>query len=239
QVPGALPEELSEVRRRAGDLLDRPAVSVKVVEAETQRSGEGVVASGSNQTTPGMTLMFALLFGAQTGLGLHRARAAGTIARLFAAPVPPIALLLGTVLGNALLLALQLTVMIAFGGLVLGVRWGNLLVIAFPAFAFAVMAASFGAFNAAVTRSQAQLTSFSFLVVAVTSALGGLWWPLEVTPVWMQRAASALPTYWGMQAFQTVMLRGGSILDVLLPVAVLLGFAAAFLAVGSRAFTYD
>jgi ABC-2 type transport system permease protein len=32
------------------------------------------------------------------------------------------------------------------------------------------------------------------------AALGGCWWPIEITPEWMQRMAMLLPTGWAMDA---------------------------------------
>ena len=34
----------------------------------------------------------------------------------------------------------------------------------------------------------------------ILAALGGCWWPIEVTPPWMQKLSLALPTGWAMDA---------------------------------------
>jgi ABC-2 type transport system permease protein len=73
----------------------------------------------------------------------------------------------------------------------------------------------------------------------VLSALGGLWWPLEVTPTWMQQISQFLPTYWGMQALQDVILRGSGVASVIPHTLILLGFALIFVTIGSRAFKYE
>lgn len=237
--PDAAPSELDDAERRVGRLLDEPAVRVRTTALATERSSSVVVAGGSAQTTPGMTLMWALLFGAQTGLGLQRERSSGTLARLYAAPIPRWATLLGKLLGNAGLLVLQLSFMVGFGGLVLGVRWGDPAALVAPLLAFALAAAAFGSFCAAVTRTRAQLLAFSLLAVNLMSALGGLWWPIEVTPAWMRAVGQALPTYWGIGALQDVMLRGSGVVDVLPHALVLLGFAVLFLAVGARVYRYE
>lgn len=234
--PSATPAEVEDAGRRAARLLGRPVLSVRVEEAVAARSASAVVPSGPAQTTPGMTLMFALLFGAQTGLALQRERRRGTLARLHAAPLSGITVIAGKLLGNAAILLLQLAAMVAFGGLVLGVRWGNVAALVAPAFGFALAASALGAACAALTRTPAQLSSFSILAVTTSAALGGLWWPLEVTPAWMQTLARGLPTFWGMDAFQDVMLRGAGVVAVLPHAAVLLGFAALFAAVGARAY---
>jgi ABC-2 type transport system permease protein len=108
-----------------------------------------------------------------------------------------------------------------------------------PALTFALTASAFGSLTAAMTRTPAQLTAFSLLAVNLASALGGLWWPIDVTPPWMQVVARALPTFWGMDALQNVMLRGADLISVLPHTLILIGFAALFMVIGSRVFRYE
>jgi ABC-2 type transport system permease protein len=236
---GSLETLQDDAFKRASGLLNDKLFKVSVEQILANASSSTAEAGGSNQTAPGMTLMFALLFGAQTGLALQRERSGGTLARLFAAPVGWGAVMFGKLLGNAFILILQLFAMIAFSSLVLGVHWGSIFALLPPVLAFGFMASSFGGLTAALTRTSAQLTSFSTLAVTVTSALGGLWWPLDVTPVWMQTLAKILPTYWGMSALQDVILRGANFSSILPSTAILIGFGFLFLLVGSRVFRYE
>lgn len=230
---------LDDAQRRTEAFLEKPVFTFSAVATQTQRSSSALTTTGASQTTPGMMLMFALLFGAQTGLALQRDRLSGTLARLFAAPVSWSVIVWGKLLGNTAILVVQLAAMMVFSGLVLGVRWGNVAVVALPALTFALAASAFGSLSAAVTRTPAQLTSFSLLAVNVASALGGLWWPISVTPNWMQTIARVLPTFWGMDAMQNVMLRGADLVTVLPHTLILLGFTALFLGIGARVFRYE
>ena len=223
---------------RSEELLQTSIINVSS-EKVTVKNSKVIEIAGSEQIAPGMTLMFALLFGAQTGLAFLRERTAGTLTRLFAAPVSRVTMILGKLLGNTLVLCIQLFIMVTFSNLVLGVRWGNPPALILPGFAFAFASAGFGALCAALTRTPSQLGAFSVLSVNVLSALGGLWWPLEVTPEWMQQLARFLPTYWGLNAMQNVILKQSSILELVPHTLILLGFAAIFIAIGSRAFKYE
>jgi ABC-2 type transport system permease protein len=71
------------------------------------------------------------------------------------------------------------------------------------------------------------------------AALGGAWWPLEVTPQIYQTVVKILPTTWAMMAFNDIIVRGAGVADVLLNVAVLLGFALLFFVIGIWRFRYE
>jgi ABC-2 type transport system permease protein len=228
----------SDAASRATALLETDVVRVVGQKVDVQNS-KVVEVAGAEQIAPGMTLMFALLFGAQAGLAFLRERTSGTLARLFASPVPRVSMVLGKLLGNTMVLCVQLLIMVMFSSLVLNVRWGNPVALILPCTAFAFASAAFGALCAALTQTAAQFGAFSVLSVNVLSALGGLWWPVEVTPPWMQTVAQFLPTYWGLHAMQDVILKRASVLELLPHTAILLGFAAIFVAVGSKAFRYE
>jgi ABC-2 type transport system permease protein len=66
------------------------------------------------------------------------------------------------------------------------------------------------------------------------AGLGGCWWPSEVMPRWLWRAAHVLPTPWAMDGFHALLSFGHGLDAVLVPAAALLGFAAVFAILGAR-----
>ncbi len=60
------------------------------------------------------------------------------------------------------------------------------------------------------------------------SAMGGAWFPLEVTPAGFQQATQLLPSTWAMRGLNDVVLRGADVAAVAPSVGVLLAVAAAF-----------
>jgi ABC-type multidrug transport system permease subunit len=49
----------------------------------------------------------------------------------------------------------------------------------------------------------------------VMAALGGCWWPIEITPAWMQKLSLALPTGWAMDALHKLVSFGEAPASVL------------------------
>jgi ABC-2 type transport system permease protein len=66
----------------------------------------------------------------------------------------------------------------------------------------------------------------------VLAALGGAWWPLEITPKVYQTAVQVLPSTWAMRGFNDVIIRGQNVQGIIVEAGVLLGFALLFFIVG-------
>ena len=69
--------------------------------------------------------------------------------------------------------------------------------------------------------------------------LGGAWWPMMIVPDWMRIVGHISPVAWAMDAYTELIFFGGSMQTVLVPVAVLLGMAVVFFAVGALRFRYE
>ena len=65
---------------------------------------------------------------------------------------------------------------------------------------WAAFTASLALLLANVARTMAQMAGIGVLTSMVLAALGGCWWPIEITPKWMQSLSLALPTGWTMDA---------------------------------------
>jgi ABC-2 type transport system permease protein len=71
------------------------------------------------------------------------------------------------------------------------------------------------------------------------AALGGAWWPLEVTPPLYQTLVKALPSTWAMSGMIDLVVRNGGALDILPNILILIGFAALFFIVGIRKVKFE
>jgi ABC-type multidrug transport system permease subunit len=71
------------------------------------------------------------------------------------------------------------------------------------------------------------------------AALGGCWWPIEVTPLWMQKLQLALPTGWAMDALHKLVSFGASPTAALPHVAAMLVAGFGILLLSARVFRFD
>ena len=78
------------------------------------------------------------------------------------------------------------------------------------------------AFNSALAvllgsfaKSEGQVSAIATIFSLLMAALGGCWWPIEITPEWMQLLASILPTGWVMDSMHELMYFGGQISEIL------------------------
>jgi ABC-type multidrug transport system permease subunit len=90
-----------------------------------------------------------------------------------------------------------------------------------------------------LARSEGQAVGIGVLASNVLAALGGCWWPIEITPGWMQHLALFLPTGWAMDALHRLVNFGASPASVLPHVAVMAGAAAVAAALSARVFRFQ
>ena len=92
---------------------------------------------------------------------------------------------------------------------------------------------------AGFVRSSEQQAAIGNLSTVSTCMLGGVYWPLEVVPSFMQKIAEFVPQTLAMRGFAELIARGGGVADILGLVAILLGFAVVFLARGFPGFVMN
>jgi ABC-2 type transport system permease protein len=105
--------------------------------------------------------------------------------------------------------------------------------------ASALSAAALGTMLGTLVRSESQANGLSTMIGMLLAMMGGCWYPIELFPAGIRNAAQALPTYWAMQGFLDIAVRGQGPTGVAQECAVLLGFALVFFTVGILSFKYE
>jgi ABC-type multidrug transport system permease subunit len=214
-------------------LAARPAlVSVAVSTA----GGGHAVPQGFAQSVPGtltMTvLMMTLIYGA---VFLTLEKRQGMIRRQAMLPLTRGTVFLGKLAGRLLIAGAQAILLLIAGRYLFHVSWGSSpggLALLLGAYLLAVAALS--TLLGAVLSTPEQASAVGWILSMILAALGGCWWPSEVMPRWLWRASHVLPTPWAMDGFHSLISFGHGVEAVMVPAAVLVGFAVVFAVLGSR-----
>jgi len=91
---------------------------------------------------------------------------------------------------------------------------------------------AFGLVVAATAPSREAVLPLGSIAIMTMAAVGGCWWPIDLEPDWMRRAALAFPTTWAMEAYNDLMIRRQPAGAALGATAVLLAHGGVYLAAG-------
>jgi len=200
-------------------------------------TGSDVPEMGFQHSSPAITLMYVLLNGLMLSVVLVEERRLRTLSRLFTAPVRRSQLIAANLIWRFVVAALQSTILVVIGSVAFRVDWGDsALALAAVLAAFAASVAGLSVLIGSLARTTRQAHSAALVVSLSMSAIGGLWWPLEVTPETYQTVGHLAPTAWAMDALHDLVSRGDVLAGVLPEVWVLLGFAAVFSVAATLAF---
>jgi len=195
------------------------------INVDIQSAGEKQeIPSGFNQAVPGILVMFIMMIALSSGsLSLFLERQSGVLKRLAATPLTNREIILGKWLGKWFITILQLLYGMIMGWLLFKIHWGNHLI------AIVIILLLWAAFNSALAvllgsfaKSEGQVSAISTIGSLLLAALGGCWWPIEITPMWMQNVATFLPTGWIMDILHKLMYFGGQLQDISMQVIALL-----------------
>ncbi|MDH3806900.1 MAG: ABC transporter permease, partial [Gammaproteobacteria bacterium] len=143
--------------------------------------------------------LLVLLTSGGSMLVLERLR--GLLRRLASAPMTRAEVVAGKWGARMLLAALQVGFALLVGTFLFKMDWGpDVAMIALVLAAWAAFCASAGLLLGSLARTEGQAAGLGVLIANLLAALGGCWWPIEVTPEWMQGLQMLMPTGWTMDA---------------------------------------
>jgi ABC-type multidrug transport system permease subunit len=186
---------------------------------------------GFQQSVPGFIVMFTMQVSLTAGsVLLIVERRKGVLRRLASTQVSRASIVAGKLGARLAMGLIQVGVAMLVGRYWFGVDWGaNLWAVLLLLLAYTTFCSALAVAFAGIARTESQALAAGVILSSVLAAVGGCWWPVEVTPKWMQQAALLLPTGWAMDGLHKLISYGDSPASVALHLA---GLAAATIVVG-------
>lgn len=177
--------------------------------------------TAAQQNVPAWALFGMFFIVVPVSGALIRERQSGTFRRLMTMPISLAGLLAGKVIAYVLVCAAQFALMVAMGSFVLPLLGTSGLVVgpegpvvAIIALSAALAATGYGIMVGVLARSYEQASVFGAVSIVIAAALGGVMIPVYVMPRSMQAVSVVSPLAWGLNAFQDVFVREGTLWTV-------------------------
>jgi len=232
---------------QSGDALSPESLSAlnaepRIWQLESGPAGKRLeIPTGFEQSIPGILVMFTLLVLLTSGASkLTIERKQGLLRRLAATPISRTELIAGKWTGAMALAVLQVGFALLVGTLLFSMHWGpNPAMVILVLAAWAAFCAAAGLLLGSLANSEGQASGLGVLLANVLAALGGCWWPIEITPDWMQVVQKLLPTGWTMDALHKLISFESGALSALPHVAALLTAALLVTLLAVNRFKYE
>jgi len=211
-----------------------PALDIQPPPSKTEPVSQGAGMMGPIMA--GMVIFFAFFTGASTAETIIREDEVGTLARLFTTPTPRAVILGGKFAAGFITLIVQVVVLMLASAVIFRIRWGEPLSVALVALGLVVAAVGFGLFIMSFLKSTRQAGPVMGTVLTLSGMVGGLFTTgFQNLPAAYDTINLLTPHGWVLRGWKLVM-AGGGVGDVLLPVLVTLGMGIIFFAVGALVF---
>jgi ABC-2 type transport system permease protein len=182
-----------------------------------------------NQASPGILVQFAIFGLVTSGQILVQERKSRTLQRMMSTSMRAWEIVAGHTLAMFAVVFAQEALLVVFGQLVLGVNYmrepmGTLLV----SVALGLWIAAMGLLIGVLVKDDSQVVLVSLMAMFVFSAMGGTWFPLEVSSGAFATIGKLLPSAWAMDGYQNILIRGLGLETLWLPSLALLAYALGF-----------
>jgi ABC-type multidrug transport system permease subunit len=211
-----------------------------LVTYKADKIGEVKSMSASSYTIPGYLVMFVFFAAAMASTSIIRDRRNFTMERMIALSVKRESFLGGFFLGGIFRGLVQIIIFWTVGFLVFHVDVGGApWAVVILSLLTVIMSAAFSLMLATVAKTDRSASALAVLCSLILAPLGGCWWPLFITPGWMQFLAKFTPHGWANEGFNKLMLFGATGGDVVWDMLALVGFAVVFAVIAVFRFRTD
>jgi len=194
---------------RFDSLWNTPRLTLESTFLGRREQAELKLTEGGQHTGPAYTLMFVMMFMLMSVRDVVVERRNGTLTRLRLGAASPSLLAVGMLAGPWVVGLLQMTILLLLNALVMGIDYGESVAsLVVLMVLFTGVSTTLALVLATFCRTPGQADGIGMTASMTLAPLGGLWWPLEVVPGFMQKIGLALPTGQGITIFHDMIGRG-------------------------------
>jgi len=197
------------------------------------------ILTGASHSASGFSIMFVMMMLLSVTGILIEGRKTGVWQRMLTTPSSKLQIMLGYLLSFFLIGWIQFGLLMISSNLLFNVYWGNGLAGFVLISALLLAIVGLGLAIASIAKTTEQQSAIGTLVIVSTCMLGGVYWPISIVPIFMQKLAQFVPQFWAIKGFTSLIAEQGGIADIMLPTFILLGFAAVFLIFGLSRVRYE
>jgi ABC-2 type transport system permease protein len=204
----------------------RVAETLPGIAVVVQTAGEGTFPTDAGPFALGaqsQLVLFMFLTSMTAATQLIITRQLGVSRRMVATPTPIPAILAGELAGRFAVAMLQGVFIVLVSSLIFGVDWGDPLAATALVLTFAFVCTGVALAIGVFANNADQAGTVGVFAGMLLGALGGAMVPLELFGEPLRTIAHLTPHAWAIVGFRSLVFDGGSISDIALPLAVLLG----------------
>ena len=200
-----------------------------LITINVERKGDVEAKNPSNFVIPGYLVMFVFFLAAIGAESIVRERQNQTLERLLVSSVRKETILGGFFIGTAMKGIIQIVLFWIVGIAIFRIDLGtSFFAVILISILMATVSAAFSIMLATMVRTQRAAIAIGVLASLVLAPLGGCWWPLFITPKWMQFLAYLTPHGWATTGFNKLMVFGADFSSTIPNMLALVGFAVLF-----------
>jgi ABC-2 type transport system permease protein len=182
-----------------------------------------------NQASPGILVQFAIMSLVTSGQILVQERKTRTLQRMMSTSMRAWEIIAGHTLAMFGVVFFQIALLVVFGQLAVSVDYmnaplGTLLV----SVSLSLWVAAMGLLIGTLAKDDSQVVLFALMAMFILSALGGTWFPLEVSSGAFALIGKLMPSAWAMNGYQNILMRGLGSGSAWMPTLILTAYALGF-----------
>lgn len=196
-----------QTKAKADAILQAPVQIQTINESSTK-------VSAVTQVVPGYMIMFVFFIIMSMVTRFANERDSGMVSRLKSTSLRSWEYLLGMWLPNVFMVLIQCTVLLAFGHFVYDLQFGNIVLVSLIVICLSICGTGIGMAVSLLVDSDQAGKGITQLFTLGGAMLGGLWFPYDLLPSFVQTIGRFTPQYWAQHGLQEVMAHHATVSDI-------------------------